>query len=124
MLLRDVPKSPDDPGTCLSHGRPAASATACSSPTSAPSILGDVAVASARAAGTEVVDPTPWLCYQGDCPIVIGGTLTYRDTDHLTTEYAANLWASSAGALRMLPDDRRGQSPTSRPGHRDPPLPL
>ena len=35
------------------------------------------------------------LCYQGECPIVIGGTLSYRDTDHITTEYAANLWALS-----------------------------
>ena len=56
-------------------------------------VLGDVAVESARGSGIEVVDPTPWLCYQGECPIVIGGTLSYRDTDHITTEYAANLWA-------------------------------
>jgi hypothetical protein len=51
----------------------------------------------------EVVDPTPWLCYQGECPIVIGGTLSYRDTDHITTEYAADLWAELGQALDMLP---------------------
>ena len=57
-----------------------------------------------RLSGVEVVDPTPWLCYHGECPIVIGGTLSYRDTDHLTTEYAANLWAELGTALHMLPE--------------------
>ena len=69
-------------------------------------VLGDVAVESARGSGIEVVDPTPWLCYQGECPIVIGGTLSYRDTDHITTEYAANLWAELGTALHMLPTER------------------
>ena len=58
--------------------------------------LADVAVASARDAGVQVVDPTPWLCFDGDCPAVIGGTLSYRDTDHLTTEYSASLAEASA----------------------------
>ena len=64
-----------------------------------------MAVESASVSGARVVDPTPWLCYQGECPIVIGGYLTYRDTDHITTEYAANLWATLGRALRMIPDD-------------------
>ena len=58
-------------------------------------LLGDVAVKVALLHGADVVDPTPWLCWQDLCPVVIGGTLSYRDTDHLTTEYAAAL----AGAL-------------------------
>ena len=66
-------------------------------------ILGEVAVDSASVSGARVVDPTPWLCYQGECPIVIGGLLSYRDTDHITTEYAANLWAELGTALHMLP---------------------
>ena len=52
-------------------------------------------------AGATVVDPTPWLCWQGECPVVIGGTLSYRDTDHITTEYAATLSDSlGQGAAR------------------------
>ena len=35
--------------------------------------------------------------------VVIGGTLSYRDTDHITTEYAANLWGELGTALGMLP---------------------
>jgi len=100
-LIRDVPKSPDDPATCLSSGH--ASLGDCMfEPVERSTVLGDVAVDSARNAGIEVVDPTPWLCYQGECPIVIGGTLSYRDTDHITTEYAADLWAELGKALHMV----------------------
>ncbi len=100
-LVRDVPKSPDDPATCLSTGDP--NLDDCMfEPVERSTVLGDVAVESARGSGIEMVDPTPWLCYQGECPIVIGGTLSYRDTDHITTEYAANLWAELGTALDML----------------------
>ena len=101
-LVRDVPKSPDDPATCLSSGSPSLG-DCMFEPVERSTVLGDVAVDSARAAGIEVVDPTPWLCYQGECPIVIGGTLSYRHTDHITTEYAANLWGELGNALHMLP---------------------
>jgi peptidoglycan/LPS O-acetylase OafA/YrhL len=102
VLLRDVPKSPEDPATCLTTGEPSL-ADCMFEPDERSRILGDVAVESANVSGTRVVDPTPWLCYQGECPIVIGGTLSYRDTDHITTEYAANLWATLGRALRMIP---------------------
>ena len=101
-LVRDVPKSPDDPATCLSSGNPSLG-DCMFEPVERSTVLGDVAVDSARTSGIEVVDPTPWLCYQGECPIVIGGTLSYRDTDHITTEYAANLWSELGTALHMLP---------------------
>jgi peptidoglycan/LPS O-acetylase OafA/YrhL len=103
VLLRDVPKSSADPGTCLSRGDP--SLRECMfEPEERSRILADVAVASARSTGTEVVDPTPWLCYQDDCPVVIGGTLSYRDTDHLTAEYAASLADPLGTALDMFDD--------------------
>jgi peptidoglycan/LPS O-acetylase OafA/YrhL len=101
VLLRDVPKAAADPGTCLSQGDP--SLRDCMfEPEERSRILADVAVDSARAKGAEVVDPTPWLCYQGDCPVVIGGTLSYRDTDHLTAEYAASLADPLGTALGMF----------------------
>lgn len=103
-LVRDVPKSPDDPATCLSTGDPSLG-DCMFEPVERSTVLGDVAVESAHGSGIEVVDPTPWLCYQGECPIVIGGTLSYRDTDHITTEYAANLWAELGTALHMLPEE-------------------
>ncbi len=101
VLLRDVPKRSDDPGTCLSQGD--SSLRECMfEPEERSKVLADVAVAAARSTGTEVVDPTPWICYLDDCPVVIGGTLSYRDTDHLTTEYAASLANPLGNALRMF----------------------
>jgi hypothetical protein len=100
-LMRDVPKSPDDPGTCLTSGSP--SLNSCMfRPQERSRYLGDIAVQSAELAGVEIVDPTPWLCYEDECPVVIGGLLSYRDTDHITTEYAANLSDELGRALGML----------------------
>lgn len=108
-LVRDVPKSPDDPATCLSTGDP--NLDDCMfKPVERSQVLGDVAVTAAQESGIEVVDPTPWLCYDGECPVVIGGTLSYRDTDHITTEYAANLWGELGTALQMLPTQAPPQS--------------
>ena len=111
VLIKDVPKNPEDPATCLTTGDPTLGDCAFE-PSERSQILGDVAVESASVSGARVVDPTPWLCYQNECPIVIGGLLSYRDTDHITTEYAANLWATLGRALRMLPDDGN-QAPTT-----------
>ncbi|MCY1137780.1 acyltransferase family protein [Actinoplanes sp. Pm04-4] len=43
---------------------------------------------AAKASGLRVIDPTPWLCGQGKCPIIIGNTLVYKDNSHLTVAYA------------------------------------
>ena len=101
VLLRDVPKSSDDPGTCLSNSD--RSLSRCMfQPVERSRYLGDVGVTTARATGAEVVDPTPWLCYQDKCPVVIGGTLSYRDDNHLTAEYAASLAGTLGRALGMI----------------------
>ena len=112
-LVRDVPKSPDDPADCLSSGSPSLG-DCMFEPVERSTVLGDVAVDSALASGIEVVDPTPWLCYQGECPIVIGGTLSYRDTDHITTEYAANLWGELGNG--RCSDARPAGATHGRPG--------
>lgn len=104
VLLRDVPKNAADPATCLTTGDPSLG-TCMFTPDERSRALGDVAVQSALATGTRVVDPTPWLCWQGECPVVIGGTLSYRDADHITTEYAASLAGSLGDALGMTDAD-------------------
>ena len=43
--------------------------------------------ATAVAAGVPVIDPVPWLC-AARCPLVVGDTLIYRDSNHLTEAYA------------------------------------
>jgi peptidoglycan/LPS O-acetylase OafA/YrhL len=44
--------------------------------------------AAVRGAGARVVDPTPWFCDLGTCPVVVGNTLIYRDDNHITGPYA------------------------------------
>ncbi|MEU8665012.1 acyltransferase family protein, partial [Actinoplanes philippinensis] len=39
------------------------------------------------ASGVPVIDPVPWLC-TAQCPLVVGDTLVYRDSNHLTEAYA------------------------------------
>jgi len=103
-LVRDVPKAPDDPAGCLSTGRPSLD-DCLFAPVERAALLADAAVAAAEGRGIPVVDPTPWLCHEGACPAVVGRTITYRDTDHLTTEYAAGLWRDLGAALHMLGSD-------------------
>jgi peptidoglycan/LPS O-acetylase OafA/YrhL len=105
VLLRDVPTSPRDPGTCLTRGEPDLG-DCLFSPVERSETLAQVAVDSALSSGAEVVDPTPWLCDDGDCPVVVGSTLTYRDTEHLTTEYAAALAGPLGDALGVTSTTR------------------
>ena len=100
-LMRDVPRAEEDPGTCLSQRDPSLS-RCMFTPDATARLLGDVAVTAAEGRSVQVVDPTPWLCYDDSCPVVIGGTLSYRDNNHLTTEYAASLATPMGRALRML----------------------
>ncbi|MCM4081918.1 acyltransferase family protein [Paractinoplanes hotanensis] len=48
----------------------------------------DLVADAARASGLRVIDPTPWLCGQGKCPVIVGNTLVYKDNSHLTVAYA------------------------------------
>ena len=100
VLLRDVPASPTDPGACLTRGEPDLG-DCLFRPVERSEDLAQVAVDAAGRAGVEVVDPTPWVCFDGDCPVVVGSTLSYRDTEHLTTEYAAALAAPLGRALGL-----------------------
>jgi hypothetical protein len=36
----------------------------------------------------QVIDTTPWFCTATVCPAVVGGTLVYRDTNHITSSYS------------------------------------
>lgn len=47
------------------------------------------------------VDPTDWLCDGASCPIIIGNSPTYVDTQHLSAGVSASL--APAFRLRLLP---------------------
>jgi hypothetical protein len=41
-----------------------------------------------------------WFCYQSQCPMVVGHTIVYRDTGHITQAYALQLAAPFRAAFR------------------------
>jgi hypothetical protein len=100
VLLRDVPKSEDLPDECLTQsGNDLGDCLFTPLPASV--VDADISEAAAEETGTEVVDPTRWVCWDGSCPAVVGDTLPYRDRGHLTTVYAASLSDELAAALGL-----------------------
>ena len=98
VLLRDVPRAEDEPGPCLTEG--GADLGSCDfTPVGLRVQETDAAQDAAVATDVEVIDPTRWLCWRDECPAVIGDYLPYRDRDHLTTDYAAELGDDLGRAL-------------------------
>ncbi len=63
---------------------------------------GPEVVAAEGLDGAHVLDLTPWICPTDRCPAVIGGTIVYRDTDHLTATYARSLGGAFDERLRSV----------------------
>jgi len=100
VLLRDIPKSEELPDECLTESGNNLG-DCLFTPLAASVNDADISVAAAAATGTPVVDPTPWICWDGSCPAVIGDVLPYRDRGHLTTIYAASLADELTEALGL-----------------------
>ena len=101
VLIRDVPKSEEEPDTCLTSGHPDLG-DCLFKPMTDPAHAADLSVQAADTAGVKVVDPTPWVCWENRCPDVIGDMLPYRDRGHLSTVYAAYLSEELARAIGGL----------------------
>ena len=103
-LLRDVPKNERDPGECLSSGS-SDLGDCLFTPLASQEADSDLSIEAAKQTGADVVNPTRWICWQDECPAVIGSTISYRDRGHLTSEYAGDLAEQIGTALGLLPDD-------------------
>ncbi|MEV0898984.1 acyltransferase family protein [Actinoplanes sp. NPDC049802] len=87
-MLVDTPFLTVAPADCLSTRSTAISACAAPRRDVLPEPRWrEIQRATAVAAGISVVDPVPWLC-AAKCPLVVGDTLVYRDSNHLTEAYA------------------------------------
>ncbi|GAB3229331.1 SGNH hydrolase domain-containing protein [Glycomyces halotolerans] len=53
--------------------------------------------------GAQVIDPIPWICdtEEGKCPVVVGNLMVYRDDNHLSASFAAELAPQLAAVLPM-----------------------
>ncbi|WP_335988780.1 acyltransferase family protein [Glycomyces sp. MUSA5-2] len=61
--------------------------------------------AAVAEAGATVVDPIPWICDTdgGTCPVIVGDLLVYRDANHLTARFVAELAPQLAAAIPLEP---------------------
>ncbi len=50
-------------------------------------------------AGVSIIDTEPWLCIDGQCPLIVDGMGVYRDKHHITTPYSKSLAAVLADHL-------------------------
>ncbi len=91
IVMADTPVSHVDPPVCLSQHP--GSVLACATPVSQAidqAWLTEEQHAAAQA-GARFIDPTPWVCPSGPCPVVLGNILMFRDPSHLTATFSAAL---------------------------------
>jgi peptidoglycan/LPS O-acetylase OafA/YrhL len=91
-FLLDTPWPTGDAVDCAaSHSEDLTSCTQHLADASPNPQVSEAARAAADATGgVSVIDPAPWLCdTSGECPVVVGNALVYRDTNHLSETYAA-----------------------------------
>jgi peptidoglycan/LPS O-acetylase OafA/YrhL len=50
--------------------------------------------------GFGFLNTTGWYCFQHECPTVVGNTIAYRDTDHISMQYALRLAGQFRTAFR------------------------
>jgi hypothetical protein len=100
VMVGDGPGMPELPGDCLST-RGATLGDCVFRRGSRAKLLFGAQHDAAQAAGVDFVNPLRWFCYRGWCPTVVGSTVTYRDTEHITTAYAAQLAGPLQRAMGM-----------------------
>ncbi|HWH24313.1 MAG TPA: SGNH hydrolase domain-containing protein, partial [Candidatus Limnocylindria bacterium] len=98
VLLADTPRHAESPVRCLSRE---SLVEHCQMERSA--LVDDeyaaVEAAAARQAGVELVAVDDWLCDTSRCPLVVGDYFVYRDTNHLTASYVADVLAPRLAAV-------------------------
>ncbi len=75
---------PQDPALCLT--RPHVDIATCAGKYANRPIVDAEADTVSAIHGT-FIDVEPWYCDGGQCPVIIGGTIAYRDHDHLEPQY-------------------------------------
>jgi peptidoglycan/LPS O-acetylase OafA/YrhL len=89
-VLSDQSRLPKPASSCL--GSRTADLSTCAEPPEKLTMDRDAKwKASAAKTGANYVDMLPWECSNSMCPIVVDGTIVYRDQHHLTTTYAERL---------------------------------
>ncbi len=100
VVLGNTPKLPAEPGVCLSErGVDLGDCLFERGQVARDIQLGFKQVAKERE--DEFVDASKWFCFKGECPSVVGNTVTMRDSEHMTTVYSGMLAEPLAKVLDL-----------------------
>jgi peptidoglycan/LPS O-acetylase OafA/YrhL len=104
-VLADTPDMLEDPAPCLSAHL--TDAEACGQPRdrALDGAAREAQVSATASRGIPLIDLNEYMCDADWCPPIIGNTLVYRDSHHLTAEFSADLAGVLAdAALPLLAD--------------------
>ncbi len=101
VVVRDAPGEEQQPLDCVLRSH--ATRGSCSLDFSGDRATADLNANEAISADTSlrVIDTMPWFCADQICPTVIGNTIAYVDTGHVTATYALALAAPFRAAFRQ-----------------------
>lgn len=101
VVLADGPVFSTAPAVCLSANL--SGVAACSRPAS--DVLNLTRIESdrtaAESAGSKFIDTSEWYCPSGECPALLGDINLYRDSHHITVEFARALVPVLYSALSL-----------------------
>lgn len=96
ILLGDVPSLPIVPTDCLLS--PGATMRTCTFPARSTSVLSE---AKAASFGADYIADLDWFCFEQECPLVVGNTITHWDGNHVSRTYALLLVKPLRKALAL-----------------------
>ena len=99
-VVANTPEIPRQPGICLTAGH-VDLGDCVFHPNRIRSRIQRDYLTQAREVGAVAVNASKWFCADGWCPSVVGKTITLRDKEHITPEYAEQLAAPLATALGL-----------------------
>jgi peptidoglycan/LPS O-acetylase OafA/YrhL len=102
VVIADTPDMLEDPAPCLSANL--AAAEACGQPRerALEGAAREAQISATASRGIPLIDLNEYLCDDDWCPPIIGNTLVYRDSHHLTAEISADLADVLGEALRPV----------------------
>jgi len=100
LAIGNTPKLPREPGVCLSTGDVDLGDCLLEEGKVSRKIQRAFAQEAARL-DVPFVSASRWFCFERECPAVVGRTVTMRDSEHMTPEYARQLAEPVARALRL-----------------------
>jgi hypothetical protein len=112
MAMRDNPSSNWDIPTCLARSvrhswRPGGSCEMNKSTSLDPAIFEAEKTGARGLPNVHFIDLTDWLCQRDDCWTVQGGSVMYRDNNHLTGNFANSLAPILETELLSIVDTQR-----------------